>query len=202
MKEQFNQFKDSLASTESPGTEQGGSKKGGGGQGNSTKGTGRGRSLRVGEEGSKAERRAGEDPSGVHSGMLKIDAHPIPVTFTSLPGFPRPVAPPSRTPSIAPSPSPSGPIGEAPLVVETRLDVPSRPGIRPRPRPERPSAGRGASRGSQVGDLMRLLESRLIGGLRASMPGVRAPPGQTTHQFFDPSIVVNFLTLVALSQQR
>ncbi|KAK3851884.1 hypothetical protein Pcinc_041499 [Petrolisthes cinctipes] len=194
----------------------------------SSSSSGSGRSLQVGEVVVKSERRAGEDPSGVRSGVLRVDAHPIPVTFTSLPGFPSfarvPATGVGGGQAISQLPSAVGPGGAAPTPPSTPITLPLAFPRVPGTMGSRHSSLLGAStpaRRTQVGDLMRLLQSRLIGGLREStVPPtttttttsttstgggrvVRPSPGAPTPlQHFDPSIVVNFLTLVALSQNR
>ncbi|XP_071536645.1 uncharacterized protein [Panulirus ornatus] len=211
--------------------------------------------LQIGEVVSKAQRRAGEDPSGIKSGVLRIETHPIPVTFTSLPGFP---SFPRTTTARAPGAEVGGAAATVGAVAGTRVRAPGTgtattspvsvgsftpdgsdttfgadrpsvgfgtvpgglhrggvrvPGIRggggastgftapagvARPSPTRTTGG--ATDG--VMNLMRLLESRLIGSIRDAAVGMvgQAPTGSPVQQF-DPSIVVNFLTLVALSQQ-
>lgn len=196
----------------------------------------------VGEEVPKAARRAGEEPSGVRSGLLRQDAHPIPVTFTSLPGFPSvPRTPGTGVASVAtgattqasaaPPSSPAGGTagrGGAPAVMIDSLfgggergsgirgagfsRVPGVPG------PRRLPGARGTTTtrtSSSPSDLMSILQTRLIGGVRSVPNGVSGgfPTGVTGGGGvlmagdsmllqFDPSIVVNFLTLVALTQQQ
>lgn len=193
----------------------------------------------VGEVVPKAARRAGEEPSGVRSGLLRQDAHPIPVTFTSLPGFPSvPRAPGTGVASVAtgtaaqasagPSASPSGGRGGAPSVMIDSLfgggergsgirgagfsRVPGVPGPRRLPGVRGTTTTRTSS---SPPDLMSILQTRLIGGVRSVSSGASggAPTavtggggvlmaGDSMLLQFDPSIVVNFLTLVALTQQQ
>ncbi|XP_042242422.1 uncharacterized protein LOC121879721, partial [Homarus americanus] len=237
MREQFDVFKERLARTvqESPFSPPptappGATNTTDGEVGSSGAGSG-GREGRVliGEMVSKSERRAGEDPSGIKSGILRLDAHPIPVTFTSLPGFP--LFP--RTTTVG---SAGVGVGGVPASVGTVTgDTTAVPGVGPgtsvgtltpvRTDPATVSRGPGLTRvpggvvgtrltgvagggfrrtpsgtsegdSNGVGNLMRLLESRLIGGIRG------ATTTTSPIQHFDPSIVVNFLTLVALSQQQ
>ncbi|XP_063588772.1 uncharacterized protein LOC134765908 [Penaeus indicus] len=193
----------------------------------------------VGEVVPKAARRAGEEPSGVRSGLLRQDAHPIPVTFTSLPGFPSvPRASGTGVASVAtgatdqasagPSASPAGGRGRAPSVMIDSLfgggergsgirgagfsRVPGVPGPRRLPGVRGTTTTRTSS---SPPDLMSILQTRLIGGVRSVPSGASggAPAtvtggggvlmaGDSMLLQFDPSIVVNFLTLVALTQQQ
>lgn len=193
----------------------------------------------VGEVVPKAARRAGEEPSGVRSGLLRQDAHPIPVTFTSLPGFPSvPRAPGTGAASVAtgatdqasagPSASPAGGRGHAPSVMIDSLfgggergsgirgagfsRVPGVPGPRRLPGVRGTTTTRTSS---SPPDLMSILQTRLIGGVRSVPSGASGGAaaavtggggvlmaGDSMLLQFDPSIVVNFLTLVALTQQQ
>ncbi|KAK8729786.1 hypothetical protein OTU49_008317, partial [Cherax quadricarinatus] len=170
-----------------------------------------GRGVQIGEVVTKSERRAGEDPSGVKSGVLRIEAHPIPVTFTSLPGFP----PFSRIPTSIAGVEGAVSGGQpgvgifAPGVESTVVGGSEGPLIT-----RVPGLGGGTRGSSRVGtpgsltngvrNLMKLLESRLIGGIREATTVTGSPTTATLApiQNFDPSIVVNFLTLVALSQHH
>ncbi|XP_066990435.1 uncharacterized protein [Macrobrachium rosenbergii] len=215
----------------------------------------------IGEVVTKSERRAGEEPSGIKSGFLRIDSHPIPVTFTSLPGFPsisqsspggsssatsspggsrsraspeRPRPPPSGTrPSHSVFTSPTSQVSFPRVAIDTAFGGPQGSGIRgadftqiqsspgtafmtgrrgssrqrPRTRGQgflpRDSAGTQGDIRNGIGHLMRILESRLIGGIMGAGSSSSSSRSENEPaEPFDPSIVINFLTLVALTQQQ
>ncbi|XP_068229131.1 uncharacterized protein [Palaemon carinicauda] len=218
--------------------------------------------LVIGEVVTKSERRAGEEPSGIKSGLLRFDSHPIPVTFTSLPGFPSLSQPRSSssnssisnrgqsTPERSRFSSSTLPNHNAFTPQTTHASFPrvtidtafggsqgsgirgasfdqiqrnpsntfiaGRRGSGTRQRPRTRGQGflaRGsmATQGSiqsGIGNFMKVLESRLIGGIMnggsSSRTNSRSEnvPSESTLQQFDPSIVINFLTLVALTQQQ
>ncbi|XP_069156139.1 mucin-19 [Procambarus clarkii] len=222
MREQFDEFKESLARTaqDSP-SSRGKSLETLSAPSSATNTSGsavKRAGVQIGEVVTKSERRAGEDPSGIKSGVLRIEAHPIPVTFTSLPGFPSfsrgPIvgaagvdgattgvgAPATGKPSVG---LVSG-IGSSAVVGVEAGGVPSVvtrvPGVSAGIR----GVGTSGSATNGVRNLMKLLESRLIGGIREATAGTpgQVPSAVSPTQHFDPSIVVNFLTLVALSQHR